>query len=294
MDSVKLKRLFFLAATVAIGFALPLLAAEQEVQFEGRMSAEIQQQGGASTFLLYTVGAGFLRIEVTGSDSDQSGGGGPNPINLVSLESGDCMIIFPHNRSFVRLKSAARGGAALASRGMPKMPTLPPGVGPQLPGILSRGSTALPGPQMPVIPTGAAMPSGPAAGMPPMPMLAQGREEMKLKATGRKKRLSGIDCEQYEINYRGETMEIYATDQLPRFHAYVRSQSPRLGPPALQEQWAELLAARKLFPLRATLRLDDGGERFRFEVKAVKREKVEQPELFRSPEGYTEVRPLPF
>lgn len=119
-------------------------------------------------------------------------------------------------------------------------------------------------------------------------------EKMELKATGKKEKLLGFNCEQYEINHGGETMEIYATDKLPPFQPYVRSRLSGFGPRMLQEQWPELLAAMKLFPLRAILRLEDGGERFRLEVKSVKPGQIDKPELFQPPEGYTEILPLPF
>lgn len=52
-------------------------------------------------------------------------------------------------------------------------------------------------------------------------------------------------------------MEIWATDKLLPYHAYVRNQPPRFGPRMIEERWPELLTAKKLFPLRASLHFDN-------------------------------------
>ncbi len=131
--------------------------------------------------------------------------------------------------------------------------------------------------------------------MPPMPM-----EKLELKPTGKKDKILGYECEQFEIKQRGETMEIWATDQLPPYQAYLRNEPHRFGPRMIEEQWPALLTAKKLFPLRASLRFDigpgqtAGPERFHFEVKSIKPEKVSDEKLFQPPEGYFEIQPLPF
>jgi hypothetical protein len=63
----------------------------------------------------------------------------------------------------------------------------------------------------------------------------------------------------------------------------------------LEEQWPQMLTSRKLFPLRVSLRFDNGQERFRFEVKSIKSDKIDEKDrtLFQPPADYTEVRPLP-
>jgi hypothetical protein len=278
--------------------------------------------------LLYTVGENLLRIDVTGSDR-------PNPIDIVDLKSGAKTLVFPHNRSFVRLKPASESREAGTAASAPAMPTPPPGIGPQAqpnsaiagrpgappfptppgglpPGIgpQSRPGEAAPGfptmPPMPGRPEGAGIPS-----MPPMPMMPpMMSEKIELKPTGKKEKILGFECQQYEIKQRGETMEIWATDKLLPFQPYVRNQQPRFGPRMLEEQWPELLTAKKLFPLRVSLHFDmpapptsrspaeivtpAGAERFRFEVKSVTPEKVKDEKLFQSPEGYNEIQPLPF
>ena len=126
----------------------------------------------------------------------------------------------------------------------------------------------------------------------PMPMM----EKMDLKATGETTNLLGFACERYEIKQRGETLEIWATDQLLPYQPYIRNQPHRFGPRMIEEQWPGLLTAKKLFPLRASLRFDNGPERFRFEVKSVTAQnlKGDDQKLFQPPEGYFEIQPLPF
>jgi hypothetical protein len=256
--------------------------------FEGRITAALTCSGQA-TPLLYTAGTNCLRVEVTALDR-------PNPVDLLDLPSGEMTLLFPNNRSFVRLKPAAENAAAVP----PGFPAMPPGVGPQpqFPAAPpSIGPTNLPG--MPAPP---AMPQMPAMPMMPPPMM----EKMELTATGDKTNLLGFACEKYELKQRGETMEIWATDQLFPFQPYQQSQRHRFGPRMIEEQWGDLLKAKKLFPLLAVLRFElpsapeaggppaAGPDRLRFEVKSIVPEKITDETLFQSPPDYQEVRPLPF
>jgi hypothetical protein len=247
--------------------------------FEGRINAAIAQ-GGQPQALLYTVGTNFLRVENTATNW-------PNPVDIVDRNSGALTLLFPHNRSFVRLKPVPESSSATPP-GFPPMPgAVPPGVGPQ--GQPS-GMTASPAmPSRPNMPAGGGMPAMPA--MPMMPV-----EKMELKATGGKTNLLGLACQQYEIKQRGETMEIWATDQLFPFQPYVQNQPHRFGPRMIEEQWPELVKAGKLFPLIATLRFDQGAERYRFEVQSISPEKLTDADtnLFQPPPGYFEIQPLPF
>jgi hypothetical protein len=286
--------------------------------FEGRIHAELTR-GSETTPLLYTVGTNQLRLEVTATNR-------PYPVDLVELSSGALTLVFPHNRSFVRLKPAAENASALPP-GMPPMP-VPAGIGPQ--------STPPPGaPQMPAPPAGmppgigpqaqatpgaAGMPAmpqmpAPAAGMPPgigpqaqapgasampampvMPMMPMPTEKMELKATGQQTNLLGYACERFELKQRGETLEIWATDKLFPFQPYQQNQPHRFRPRMLEEQWPGLLKARNLFPLHVSLRFESGPERLRFEVKSIKAAKITAAEgnLFQPPADYTELEPLPF
>src|SRR5205807_2095046 len=73
--------------------------AQTTIAFEGRINA-VMTQGNESNGLLYTVGTNFLRIEMTATNA-------PNPVDILDLKSGALTLLFPHNRSFVRLKPAA-------------------------------------------------------------------------------------------------------------------------------------------------------------------------------------------
>ena len=128
--------------------------------------------------------------------------------------------------------------------------------------------------------------------MPAMPMMGI----MELQPTGLRTNLLGFACESFEIKQHGEVMEIWATDQWLPFQAYVRDQPRPAGPRVIAEQWAELLRAKKLFPLLATLKVDNGLEEMRFEVKSVIPQKLAEADdqLFQPPSDYIEIRPLPF
>ena len=130
--------------------------------------------------------------------------------------------------------------------------------------------------------------------MPAMPLMPM--EKTELKSTGEKTNLLGVACEKFELRQRGEVMEIWATDKLFPFQSYQQNQPPRFGPRMIEEQWPEMLKARKLFPLLAILKFDNGPERYRFEVKAITPEKVIDPDgaLFQPPPEYQEIQPLPF
>lgn len=119
---------------------------------------------------------------------------------------------------------------------------------------------------------------------------------MQLKATGGKTNLLNYPCRRYELSYQGQVMEIWATDQLLPFQVYLPTEPHRLGPPVLQERWGRLLAAKKLFPLKAVLRLAGGPERYRFEVRSITPRKLTKKELagFQPPTGYVELPPPPF
>jgi hypothetical protein len=318
-----------LVATLVLAAAIVPTA----LAFEGRIEAAITQ-GSETTPLLYTVGTNVLRIEVTGTSL-------PNPIDIVDLKSDAMTLVFPHNRSFVRLKTVAtdavRGpqkgnepssapkaiGAATTPPDAPAMPMPPPGVGPQSPpNPAAAGPPGVPpmpappgglppgiGPQFrqggtgPSAPTVTSMPTIPGAempailAMPPMPMmLPMTGGKIELKPTGKKERILGFASEQYELKQRGETLEVWATSQLFPYQPYLRNQPSRFGPRMIEEQWGELLTAKKLFPLRASLHYDNGAERFHFEVKSVTPQKIDNKDgkLFQPPEGYFEIQPLPF
>jgi hypothetical protein len=304
------------------GFAAILTTA---AAFEGRINTTLRQ-GNQSQALLYTVGTNFLRVELTATNW-------PNPVDILDRNTGTLMLLFPNNRSFVHVKpatDAATGSVPGASDmpmppgglhfgigpqfapgassmpAMPNMPALPPGIGPQtqvnpnMPNMPSRpvmpNMPPLPpgvGPQPSVGPSASGMPSMPAMTMPMMPGIV---EKMELQATGQKTNILGFACQQYQLKQRGETLEIWATDQLFPFQPYLQNQPHRFGPRGIEEQWPAMLTSRKLFPLLARLCYDHGAELFRFEVQSVAPQKLtdKDAKLFQPPSGYFEIQPLPF
>lgn len=242
-----------LVLLLALGHPLAAFA------FEGRIDVGVTQ-GGQVLGLLYTAGANGLRIERTETNWAYAR-------NIVNLQTGAITLLFPHNRSFMRLKTTSRSSPRPV-QGAPGPGRLPPGVGPQ---------------------------GGGPPGTPTMPMMAMPMEKMELNPTGQTTNLLGYACASYEIKQRGQTMQIWATDQLLPFQSWMPSQPHRLVPRRIGEQWGELLKAKKLFPLLATQRSDKGLERYRFEVKAIRPERItdEDGKLFQAPTNYVEVPALP-
>lgn len=269
--------------------------------FEGRLQATLTRGGQTQTFF-YTIGTNYVRIERSETDW-------PHARNIFNLQTGDLTLLFPHNGSYVRLK-ASRPNTAPQVPGLPLPPGgLPPGVGPQPQAATPPKVPARPAlPNLPAPPPGigpqasgstpgatgfaAGAPQPPA--MPMMPM--REIEKLELKATDGKTNLLGYACIRYELKQRGEVMEIWATDQLLPYQPWQQNQPPRFGPRLIEEQWSELVKARKLFPLLATLKFENGPERLRFEVKTITPEKIADPDgrLFQPPADYHELDPLPF
>lgn len=304
---MKTKLVSVLPLTLAVAFSLQ----PSVLAFEGRIGATVTQ-GGQGSGLLYTVGTNQLRIEQTDTNW-------PHARNLVDRQTGALTLLFPHNRSFVRLKPVTPvigptnlpgPPAPPPTPPMPNLPAppagLPPGVGPQsgvTPGV---GAASAIGARMPpgIGPQPGAAPgmgAGPGialgmTAMPPISMMPGMMEKAELKATGQKTNLLGYACERFELKQRGETLEVWATDQLFPFQAYQQNQPHRFGPRIMEEQWPELLKARRLFPLLVTLRFESGPERYRFEVNSIQPGKVADPNgrLFQPPPDYHEIEPLPF
>jgi hypothetical protein len=232
--------------------------------FEGRINATLTR-GSETLTMLYTVAAHDLRVECTGT-------AWPHAKNLVNLDTGATTLVFPHNRSFLHLKPAAgetpatfpgarapgglppgvgpgtaSGAAGAAGSGMPE---LPPGIGPQP----QLGNAAMPA--MPhALPSVAGTNAGFPAGMPAMPVIPPPSEErVELTPTDEKKEILGFPCTRYELRQRGEVLEIWATDKLFAFQPWLANQPPRFGPRMIENQWGELLKAKKLFTLLATLK----------------------------------------
>lgn len=247
------------AFTLLAALVLILRLTSSAFAFEGLVQAEITQDSQTDN-LLYTVGTNGLRVEM--SDTNR-----PNAVDILDFTSGELTLLFPNNRSFVRLK-APDNRSASPPAGAPGMPDIP---------VPRPMSGASPVPAMPM--------------MPPPAM-----EKIELQNKGRRTNILGFSCEQYEIRQRGQTMEIWATYQLFPFQPYFYAQPRRAGQRLLQERWAEAVKAQNLFPLLATLKSDNGPEHFRFEVKSVTPKKLTEDDapLFQPPPNYRETRPRPF
>jgi hypothetical protein len=289
------------AAVLTGGSFAANLQAATNAPFVGRITATLAQ-GDQSLPLLFTVGTNAVRVEITDTSR-------PHPVNIRDRHSEALTLVFPHNRSFVRLASATPPPAQPGPAGLPSLPQpvsaapgLPPGP-PAPPPVI--GPTNLPGVPPVSLPTPPGAPAGLPPGIGPQPGAAPGLAAMpmmpmmppmmesppELKATGQKTNLLGYLCEQFELSQHGRKLEIWATERLLPFPGYLRQQPPRFGPRMIEEQWAELLRARKLFPMRVSL---DG--RVLFAVSAVTPEplKGDEPALFQPPADYHQLQPLPF
>jgi hypothetical protein len=253
--TLKSKLIFALTASMVAAGAPAALA------FEGRITA-IVTRGTETNALLYIVGTNSMRLELAAANPNESRASFPKAVDIVDRQTGALTLLFPHNRSFVRLKPAAENPSR---SGMPPMPLPAPGM-------------------------------SPPPAMPPMQTMMQPAQKQELKATGETTNLLGLACARYEIKERGQTLEIWATDKLFPYQPYVSRQTPRVGPRGIEEQWPELLKARNLFPLLAILKFEKGPERFRFEVKAITPGKPAEADakLFQPPPSYREIEPLPF
>jgi hypothetical protein len=275
--------------------------------FEGQISATLAR-GGESQSFLYTAATTRLRVENTATDR-------PHPWNVLNRQTGELILCFPHNRTFVRLKPPAKDEST-ATAGFPATPVMPQSGGVQLPVPamsslpVNLGPTNLAGvppmppmPRMPQMPAAAGTPAALLAGpmMMPPPM-----QQLNLTASGDHTNWLGLACQKYELKQGGEVMEIWATDQLPAFQPYLPSQPPRIGPRAIEDQWGLWLKARKLFPLLAVLRSEgrspaaagsaaaQARERLRFEVRSIIPAATGDDSVFQPPPDYREIQPTPF
>jgi hypothetical protein len=295
------------AAAITGGSFISTLQAATNAPFVGRITATLAQ-GDQSLPLLFTVGTNAVRVEITDTRR-------PHPINLRDRHSEALILVFPHNRSFVRLPSATPPHASPGPSDLPSLPrpiptasafppgpSAPPVIGPtNVPGV-PPGSLPAPPPGAPAgLPpgigpqTGAAPGLGTALGMsalPTMPMMPPMMEAApELKPTGQTTNLLGYACRQFELAQRGQRLEIWATDRLLPFPGYLRQQPHRFGPQMVEEQWPELLRAKKLFPMQVSL---DGCVRLAVTAVTPEQVKDETQTLFQPPADYHELEPLPF
>lgn len=305
----------YLRCLVAIS---PLLILQCSFAFEGRIRATLTRGGEAEHFL-YSASTNRLRIERIDANW-------PHALDILNLQSGELTLVFPHNRSFVRLQkggeartggqgsradASAPPGVSVPALPRPGTPQMPPGIGLQ-PGSIG-APAGVPGPGMPQIPPGIGPQPGASGAalngaggkpavplpIPPTPMRPQmpglSPDHLELVQTNGATNILGFECTYYELKQRGQVMEIWATEELFPFRLYQPNQLHHRGPPVLEEQWEELLRAKKLFPLLAILKVENGPERMHFEVKAVTPETFQREDaLFEPPPDYREMQPLPF
>src|ERR1041385_8749768 len=93
---------------------IALLLLHSAVAFQGRIAATLTRGGDAQN-LVYIVGTNLLRIERTETNW-------PYARDIVNLQSGEMTMLFPHNRSFVRLKPETQAPGASLVPGRPALP----------------------------------------------------------------------------------------------------------------------------------------------------------------------------
>jgi hypothetical protein len=122
------------------------------------------------------------------------------------------------------------------------------------------------------------------------------QEKVELIASTNKTIILGYPSTRYDATNRAERFEVWATDKLLPFFPYTQTGPARFGPRMLEDQWPDWLKSRGLFPLNASLRTENGPDRFHFEVLSIKAENIIDSEgkLFQPPAEYRETEPLPF
>ena len=235
-------------------FAVLSSLANAEPAFEGTISATYARGGEANkSNVVFTRQGNGLRIENTTNKLE--------PVNIFDLAANRLTIIYPHNTTYV--VSDLRKSSLSREARMPAMPLNNIAVG-------AAGSA-----------------------MPPIPPIPGQSGASELKKTEQTKKIQGLDCALYVIENRGEKFEIWATGDaaLFPFHLIERDAvNGRFGPRMLEEEWVELLRAKSLFPLEASLRMNDvKTEQLSFKIDKIEKRKTAEDAPFRPPEGYQEM-----
>jgi hypothetical protein len=283
-------------------------AADKDAPAERIISATVARPGTDATQFLFTRKGNLLRVENTSNKFD--------PINIVDLSTNK-----PHNTTFVRIdlnkKSAQQPGMPQLPPGFPSPPQMPMTsrndvatgkVGPSIPPP-SGFPTPPPMPSMPQMPTGAGnmptpsqMPQMPNPAMagpmmpPPMPGMLGPAGAGELKKTDKTKKIQGFDCTLYAISERGETFEIWVTNDSALFPFRLIERDfigRRFRPQLLEEAWPELLRNKSLFPMEVSLKTEPGGQdRLTFKIDNVSRSSGARidDKLFQPPEKYIEIQ----
>jgi hypothetical protein len=115
-------------------------------------------------------------------------------------------------------------------------------------------------------------------------------QQQKVEKTGRTEKILGYDCEEYVMSDKGQSTEMWITDQLGSFMG-LSGGNPMAGlvggkAKAEASGWEQALKGKQgAFPLRVVSRDPKGKEIFRLEAKSVKPENLGD-ELFKAPEGF--------
>ncbi len=293
MPTVKSRLLLPLSLFLLL-LASPLLANEDK--FEGGVSATLTRAGTAATHFVFTRKGNLLRIENTDNKLE--------PVNIIDLEARKLTIVYPHNTTFVRVGLVAGSDAGRTPLPNPTL-TLPGSSPPATtPAHVGPGITPPPGfptpppmPSMPQLPRNpAAGPGPPGMGMPamPMPPMPGMMQKSELKKTEQTKKIQGYDCTLYTLSERGETFELWVTNDSSLFPFRLLERdflARRFGPQLLEETWPQLLRDKSLFPLEATLKMEPGGqERLTFKVDKIEKKPIADTKLFQLPEKYIEIQ----
>jgi len=185
---------------------------------------------------------------------------------------------------------------------MPNMPDMPATMGAvvstpeMMPGMPAVMRERMPMPGMMPRPRGGL--EGGWPGEAPRPNRRRSSRGLQFSATGQTTNLLDYACTRYELRQRDRIMEIWATDQLMPFHPWLQDPPPRHhGPQMMEESWADMLQARKLFPMFVQMK-NESGETLPFSFKvmsvAPKHLGAQGAGLFQPPADYHELEPPPF
>jgi hypothetical protein len=289
-----LKSLVTILIALATMVAPNAFAIDPDSTFEGTISTTLTRSGTEPVHFLFTRKNNEVRIENTTNKLE--------PINILDLGAKKLTVIFPYNTTFVQVDqtttTAPMGGPSTPAG----FPSPPVGIGPKggeaMRGV---GPQFSPPPGFPSPPPMPQMPNNSGAGpgvmpampmMPPMPGISGTPE---LKKTDKTKTIQGFECTLYTISDRGQTFEIWATDDSAfyPFRLLQRDYMRRhFGPQMVEEQWPELLQKKSLFPLEATLRMEPNGqERLSFKVDKIEKKPIgDWAALFSPPKDFSEIQ----
>ncbi len=258
-------------AVLAVGGVFPLSNLCAQGMIEARLTV-----GERVTDLRYSRQGDIVRIEEKRATAPSP------PVTLLNVKTGDATICFRHNSTFLRIPSA-RLSAKLP---VPGLPMAEPAMHP----------TGQPAPAVEGMPAFPAMPEVP--GSPPMPAFPGMSGQLpaaNLERAGESRSLHGVNCAKYTASDPEEgTLEVWAADDLFPFFLPLHEAPRDRGRREFVESWPEMIREQGLFPMLATLRMEDRDTVvLRFEVTAFDRE-TEGVGPFEVPKNFSETAPSTF